>query len=60
MGEEMANVLITGAASGLGRATSRLMAAQGWTVAAADINGDLVVDNEDVVEFIALWSAGCE
>lgn len=36
----MANVLITGAASGLGRATARLMAAQGWTVAAADINSD--------------------
>ena len=35
----MANVLITGAASGLGRATARLMAASGWTVAAADING---------------------
>lgn len=36
----MANVLITGAASGLGRATSRLMAAQGWTVAAADIDAE--------------------
>jgi NAD(P)-dependent dehydrogenase (short-subunit alcohol dehydrogenase family) len=32
--------LVTGAAGGIGRATSARLAADGWTVAVADLNGD--------------------
>ncbi|MGH7786133.1 MAG: SDR family NAD(P)-dependent oxidoreductase [Candidatus Binatia bacterium] len=40
---------ITGAASGLGRATARLFAAEGAAVFAVDINGDGVVDTVNAI-----------
>jgi NAD(P)-dependent dehydrogenase (short-subunit alcohol dehydrogenase family) len=37
---EQRNAFITGAASGIGRATARLFAGHGWHVAAADLSGE--------------------
>ena len=37
---EAQRAFITGGASGIGRATARMMAAEGARVAVADINGD--------------------
>ncbi len=39
MGERR-TAFITGAASGIGRATARLFASHGWQIAAADLNGE--------------------
>lgn len=52
-------VFITGAASGIGLATARRFAAEGWLVAAADIDGEALLQNLAGLEGIVL-TAQCD
>ncbi|PVY70008.1 NADP-dependent 3-hydroxy acid dehydrogenase YdfG [Tamilnaduibacter salinus] len=49
----MKRILITGAASGIGRATATLFARNGWTVGLLDVNNDALVSLSD--ELAGAW-----